>query len=103
MDAAPPLPCALCSPLLPSLLTLWYHEPPYGQVTGDPLLYTSRELGSQTRAYDNANGCNVSSVLPWLQSQSNWAAVPFASARFRLPATSAFRTGVTVWGRERWP
>ena len=73
------------------------------QVAGDPLLYTSRELGSETRAYDNANGCNVSSVLPWLQSQSNWAAVPFASARFRLPATSAFRTGVTVWGRERWP
>jgi hypothetical protein len=73
---------------------------------GNPTLYTTRELGTQTVKGDAANGCSSAAALTWLRSQSNWASVPSAGKRFRSSTGvipyNLRRVGIEVLGREVW-
>lgn len=74
------------------------------QVIGDPVMYTSRELGSQIFAGDSANGCNVSSALPSLRNFSFWRSVPGFNGRYRDSSLTvpyvAVRHGLNMYGVE---
>lgn len=72
------------------------------QVAGDPLMYTSRELGSELFAGDWQNACNLTSSLTFLRAQSNWASVVGAAGRYRDSTQAipyvAVRHGINLYG-----